>query len=165
MTNASNTIIKDKILDLKSRIKNQAISLRKEIEQKNKRYLEIFHKNSNESNNPGLVVTGIFSLIMVIQALQKGYTQAQLKEVLRADEILKNKETLVEIIYTQVNERLKIIELAEKNDLQNFLKENDVYSIFENGKLEKFLELDEDNLKTKKRENKKDNNMEESNAR
>lgn len=165
MTNANKTLIKDKILDLREKIKHQSANLQKEIEQKNRRYLEIFHNDSKEANNPGLVVTSIFSLIMVSQALQKGYTLAQLKEVLRTDEILKNKENLVEKIYIQVNERLKIIELAETNDLKDFLKENDVYSIFENGKLEKFLELGKDDLKSKQNESKKDNNMEESHAR
>lgn len=165
MTNANKTLIKDKILDLREKIKHQSANLQKEIEQKNRRYLEIFHNDSKEANNPGLVVTSIFSLIMVSQAFQKGYTLAQLKEVLRTDEILKNKENLVEKIYTQVNERLKIIELAETNDLKDFLKENDVYSIFENGKLEKFLELGKDDLKSKQNESKKDNTMEESHAR
>ena len=49
---------------------------------------------------------------------------------------LKNKENLVEKIYNQVDERLKIIEKAETNDLKKFLKENDVYAIFENGKFD-----------------------------
>ena len=165
MIDANKTMVRDKILDLKEKIAEQAADLKKEIELKNRRYLEIFNSDSKEVNNPGLVVTSVFSLLMVAQALQKGYTFAQLKEVLRADEILKNKENLVEKIYTQVEERLKIIELAETNDLKDFLKENDVYSIFENGKLEKFLELGKDNLKSKNHEKKKENTMEESHER
>lgn len=165
MIDANKTMVRDKILDLKEKIAEQAADLKKEIELKNRRYLEIFNSDSKEVNNPGLVVTSVFSLLMVAQALQKGYTFAQLKEVLGADEILKNKENLVEKIYTQVEERLKIIELAETNDLKDFLKENDVYSIFENGKLEKFLELGKDNLKSKNHEKKKENTMEESHER
>ena len=165
MIDANKTMVRDKILDLKEKIAEQAADLKKEIELKNRRYLEIFNSDSKEVNNPGLVVTSVFSLLMVAQALQKGYTFAQLKDVLRADEILKNKENLVEKIYTQVEERLKIIELAETNDLKDFLKENDVYSIFENGKLEKFLELGKDNLKSKNHEKKKENTMEESHER
>lgn len=165
MIDANKTMVRDKILDLKEKIAEQAADLKKEIELKNRRYLEIFNSDSKEVNNPGLVVTSVFSLLMVAQALQKGYTFAQLKEVLGADEILKNKENLVEKIYTQVEERLKIIELAETNDLKDFLKENDVYSIFENGKLEKFLELGKDDLKSKNHEKKKENIMEESHAR
>lgn len=165
MIDANKTMVRDKILDLKEKIAEQAADLKKEIELKNRRYLEIFNSDSKEVNNPGLVVTSVFSLLMVAQALQKGYTFAQLKEVLGADEILKNKENLVEKIYTQVEERLKIIELAETNDLKDFLKENDVYSIFENGKLEKFLELGKDDLKSKNYEKKKENIMEESHAR
>ena len=165
MIDANKTMVRDKILDLKEKIAEQAADLKKEIELKNRRYLEIFNSDSKEVNNPGLVVTSVFSLLMVAQALQKGYTFAQLKEVLGADEILKNKENLVEKIYTQVEERLKIIELAETNDLKDFLKENDVYSIFENGKLEKFLELDKDYLKSKNHEKKKENTMEESHER
>jgi hypothetical protein len=165
MTNANKTIVRDKILDLKEKISKQSADLKKEIELKNRRYLEIFNSDAKEVNNPGLVVTSVFSLLMVAQALQKGYTFAQLKEVLSADEILKNKENLVEKIYTQVEERLKIIELAETNDLKDFLKENDVYSIFENGKLEKFLELGKDDLKSKNHEKKKENIMEESHER
>lgn len=165
MIDANKTIVRDKILDLKEKIAKQSADLKKEIELKNRRYLEIFNSDSKEVNNPGLVVTSVFSLLMVAQALQKGYTFAQLKEVLGTDEILKNKENLVEKIYTQVEERLKIIELAETNDLKDFLKENDVYSIFENGKLEKFLELGKDDLKSKSHENKKENIMEESHAR
>jgi hypothetical protein len=165
MIDANKTMVRDKILDLKEKIAEQAADLKKEIELKNRRYLEIFNSDSKEVNNPGLVVTSVFSLLMVAQALQKGYTFAQLKEVLGADEILKNKENLVEKIYTQVEERLKIIELAETNDLKDFLKENDVYSIFENGKLEKFLELGKDNLKSKNHEKKKENTMEEFHAR
>ena len=165
MIDANKTMVRDKILDLKEKIAEQAADLKKEIELKNRRYLEIFNSDSKEVNNPGLVVTSVFSLLMVAQALQKGYTFAQLKEVLGADEILKNKENLVEKIYTQVEERLKIIELAETNDLKDFLKENDVYSIFENGKLEKFLELGKDDLKSKNHEKKKENTMEESHER
>lgn len=162
MTNANKTMVMDKILDLKEKIAKQSADLKKEIELKNKRYLEIFNSDSKESNNPGIVITSIFSLMMVAQAIQKGYTFAQLKEVIKNDEILKNKENLVEKISTQVEERLKIIELAETNDLKDFLKENDVYSIFENGKFEKFLELGKDDLKSKNHEKKKENIMEES---
>ena len=71
-------------------------------------------------------------------------------------------------MYEQVKERLDIVEKAEGNNLKDFLKENDVFSIFEKGKLEEFLNnkesknMDESN---NSKESNSNNNIEKKNQR
>ena len=76
------------------------------------------------------------------------------------DTVILKKSDLIENLYKQVNERVEIIAKAEKHDLQDFLKENDIYSIFEDGKLEKFLEKNESSLNLKEKSKIKINSME-----
>ena len=165
MTKANKTIIKDKILDLREKIQKQSRDLHKQIEQKTKRFENLLD-NSQESN-PAIVLTGVLGLIMTVDAIRKGHTLNQLKESLEAQNLLQNKDNLVDKLYHQVNERLDIIEKAENKDLKEFLKDNDVYSVFEQGKLEKFLDSDKskDNSLSKQNESKKDNTVEESYGR
>ena len=112
-------------------------------------------------------MVGVLGIMMTLEAIRKGHTLNQLKESLKTQNLLENKDELVEKLYTQVNERISIIEKAENHDLKEFLKENDVYSVFEEGKLEKFLDNDKskDNTSIKQNETKKDNTMEVSNGR
>ncbi len=165
MTKANKTIIKDKILDLREKIQQQSRDLHKEIEQKNKRYESLLGKSLEP--NSGTVMTGVFSLIFILEAIRKGNTLIQLQESLKAQDLLKDKDNLVNKLYHQVNERLDIIEKAENKDLKEFLKDNDVYSVFEDGKLEKFLDNDksEEKLSSKENYKKKDNDMEVSHDR
>ena len=165
MTKANKTIIKDKILDLREKIQKQSRDLHKQIEQKTKRFENLLD-NSQESN-PAIVLTGVLGLIMTVDAIRKGHTLNQLKESLQAQNLLQNKDNLVDKLYHQVNERLDIIEKAENKDLKEFLKDNVVYSVFEHGKLEKFLDNDksEDNLSSKENDKKKDIDMEVSHDR
>lgn len=112
-------------------------------------------------------MTGVYSLIFILDAIRKGNTLIQLQESLQAQDLLKNKGNLVETLYQQVNDRLDIIEKAENKDLKEFLKDNDVYSVFEHGKLEKFLDNDksEEKFSSKENDKKKDINMEVSHDR
>lgn len=165
MTKANKIIIKDKILDLREKIQKQSRDLHKQIEQKTKRFENLLD-NSQESN-PAIVLTGVLGLIMTVDAIRKGHTLNQLKESLQAQNLLQNKDNLVDKLYHQVNERLDIIEKAENKDLKEFLKDNDVYSVFEQGKLENFLDNDKskNNSLLKQNESKKDNTVEESYGR
>ena len=149
MTNASKTIIKDKLLDLKERTKKQTIELQEEIGKKKKRFEALFQDLDMNTSNPILALSGALAFAHIFGAILKGRSLIQVVESLRAAKLLQEKDISVEKLYNQVSERISIIETAEKNDLENFLKTNDVYSIFENGKLEKFLE-DNDSSKKEK---------------
>ncbi len=150
--------IKDRILDLREKIEKQKNTLQKEIELKNKRMQEIL--NFKSSTNEILAINGFLAFVMTIDAVIKGYTINQFRESLKAEKILDEKGDLIENLYKQVNERVEIIAKAEKHDLQDFLKENDIYSIFEDGKLEKFLEKNESSLNSKEKSKIKINSME-----
>ena len=165
MIKANKTIIKDKILDLREKIQQQSKDLHKQIEQKNKRYENLLDKS--QEPNSAAVMTRVYSLIFILDAIRKGNTLIQLQESLQAQDLLKNKGNLVETLYQQVNDRLDIIEKAENKDLKEFLKDNDVYSVFEHGKLEKFLDNDksEEKFSSKENDKKKDINMEVSHDR
>ena len=158
MTNASKTIIKDKLLDLKERTKKQTIELQEEIGKKKKRFEALFQDLDMNTSNPILALSGALAFAHIFGAILKGRSLIQVVESLRAVKLLREKDIFVEKLYNQVSERISIIETAEKNDLENFLKTNDVYSIFENGKLEKFLE---DNDSSKKEKTKTQINSEE----
>lgn len=158
MTNASKTIIKDKLLDLKERTKKQTIELQEEIGKKKKRFEALFQDLDMNTSNPILALSGVLAFAHIFGAILKGHSLIQVTESLRAAKLLQEKDISVEKLYNQVSERISIIETAEKNDLENFLKTNDVYSIFENGKLEKFLE---DNDSSKKEKTKTQINSEE----
>ncbi|MBF7071356.1 hypothetical protein [Aliarcobacter butzleri] len=158
MIKAKQIQIKDRILDLREKIEKQKNTLQKEIELKNKRMQEIL--NFKSSTNEILAINGFLAFVMTIDAVIKGYTINQFRESLKAEKILDEKGDLIENLYKQVNERVEIIAKAEKHDLQDFLKENDVYSIFEDGKLEKFLEKNESSLNLKEKSKIKINSME-----
>lgn len=163
MTKANKTQIKDKILDLREKIQKQSKELHHQIEQKNKRFENLLDNSEDSTQSRTfLSMVGVLSILMTLEAIRKGHTLNQLKETLKTQNLLENKGELVEKLYNQVNERISIIEKAENNDLKEFLKENDVYSLFEEGKLEKFLDNDKskDNTLVKQYENKKDNTME-----
>jgi hypothetical protein len=116
--------------------------------------------NFKSSTNEILAINGFLAFVMTIDAVIKGYTINQFRESLKAEKILDEKGDLIENLYKQVNERVEIIAKAEKHDLQDFLKENDIYSIFEDGKLEKFLEKNESSLNSKEKSKIKINSME-----
>ena len=158
MIKAKQIQIKDRILDLREKIEKQKNTLQKEIEQKNKRMQEIL--NFKSSTNEILAITGFLAFVMTVNSVIKGYTINQFKESLKGEKILNEKGDLIENLYKQVNERVEIIAKAEKHDLQDFLKENDIYSIFEDGKLEKFLEKNESSLNSKEKSKIKINSME-----
>ena len=162
MTKANKTQIKDKILDLREKIQKQSKELHHQIEQKNKRFENLLDNSEDSTQSRTfLSMVGVLSILMTLEAIRKGHTLNQLKETLKTQNLLENKGELVEKLYNQVNERISIIEKAENHDLKEFLKENDVYSVFEEGKLEKFLDNDKskDNTLVKQYENKKDNTM------
>lgn len=158
MIKAKQIQIKDRILDLREKIEKQKNTLQKEIELKNKRMQEIL--NFKDSTNEILAINGFLAFVMTVDAVIKGYAINQFKESLKGEKILNEKSDLIENLYKQVNERVEIIAKAEKHDLQDFLKENDVYSIFEDGKLEKFLEKNESSLNSKEKSKIKINSME-----
>ena len=166
MTKANKTQIKDKIFDLRERIQKQNKNLQKQIKQKTKRFENLLD-NSQDSSQSRLYIgmTGFLGIMMTFEAIRKGHTLNQLKESLKTQDLLQNKDNLVDKLYHQISERMEIIEKAETHDLKEFLKENDVYSIFENGKLEQFLDKDNSLSKSKQHEVKKDNTMEETHAR
>ena len=168
MTKANKTQIKDKILDSREKIQKQSKELHHQIEQKNKRFENLLDNSEDSTQSRTfLSMVGVLSILMTLEAIRKGHTLNQLKETLKTQNLLENKGELVEKLYNQVNERISIIEKAENHDLKEFLKENDVYSVFEEGKLEKFLDNDKskDNTLVKQYENKKDNTMEVSHER
>ena len=168
MIKANKTEIKDKILDLREKIQKQSKELHHQIEQKNKRFENLLDNSEDSTQSRTfLSMVGVLSILMTLEAIRKGHTLNQLKETLKTQNLLENKGELVEKLYNQVNERISIIEKAENHDLKEFLKENDVYSVFEEGKLEKFLDNDKskDNTLVKQYENKKDNTMEVSHER
>lgn len=158
MTNSSKTIIKDRLHDLRERTKKQTIELHKEIDKKKKRLNSLFQDFEINNSNPALVFSGSLAFAHIFVLILKARSFIQVAEALRAEKLLQEKDSSVEKLYNQVCERISIIETAEKNDLENFLKTNDVYSIFENGKLEKFLE---DNDSSKKEKTKTQINSEE----
>ena len=166
MKKANKTIIKDKILDLRERIQKQSKDLQKQIKQKTKRFENLLD-NSQDSTQSRLYIgmTGFLGIMMTFEAIRKGHTLNQLKESLKTQDLLQNKDNLVDKFFHQISERMEIIDKAETHDLKDFLKENDVYSIFENGKLEQFLDKDNSLSKLKQHEVKKDNTMEETHAR
>lgn len=165
MTKANKTIIKDKVLDLREKIQKQKKELHHQIEQKTKKFEKLL--DMEQESNPAIVMTGVLALLATLDAIRKGHTLNQLKESLQTQNLLHNKDNLVDKLYHQVNERLDIIEKAENKDLKEFLKDNDVYSVFEHGKLEKFLDNDKskDNSLSKQNKSKKDNTMEVSHGR
>ena len=158
MIKAKQIQIKDRILDLREKIEKQKNTLQKEIELKNKRMQEIL--NFKSSTNEILAINGFLAFVMTIDAVIKGYTINQFRESLKVEKILDEKGDSIENLHKQVNERVEIIAKAEKHDLQDFLKENDIYSIFEDGKLEKFLEKNESSLNSKEKSKIKINSME-----
>lgn len=158
MIKAKQIQIKDRILDLREKIEKQKNTLQKEIELKNKRMQEIL--NFKSSTNEILAINGFLAFVMTIDAVIKGYTINQFRESLKVEKILDEKGDSIENLYKQVNERVEIIAKAEKHDLQDFLKENDIFSIFEDGKLEKFLEKNESSLNLKEKSKIKINSME-----
>lgn len=163
MKKANKTIIKDKVLDLREKIQRQSRELHHQIEQKTKRFEKLL--DMEQESNPAIVMTGVFALLTTLDAVRKGHTLSKLKESLQTQNLLHNKDNLVDKLYHQVNERISIIEKAENHDLKDFLKENDVYSIFEKGKLETFLDSSKDKSLSKQNENKKDNTKEASHGR
>lgn len=163
MTNSSKTVIKDKLLDLKEKTKKQTIELHEEIDKKKKRLKSLFQDLEINNSNPALVLSGALVFAHIFGAILKARSFIQLAESLRAEKLLQEKDSSVEKLYNQVSERISIIETAEKNDLQNFLETNDVFSIFENGKLEKFLE--DDNYSKKEKTKIQTNSMEMTNER
>ncbi len=168
MTKANKIQINDKIIDLRAKIQKQSKELHHQIEQKNKRFENLLDNSEDSTQSRTLLsMVGVLSIMMTLEAIRKGHTLNQLKESLKTQNLLENKDELVEKLYTQVNERISIIEKAENHDLKEFLKENDVYSVFEEGKLEKFLDNDKskDNTSLKQNETKKDNTMEVSHGR
>lgn len=153
MTNASKIDIKNRLKDLKETTFKQAYQFQKELDSKKKRFHDIFEKsNSNDKSdtNPVSAMSGLLAFLKVVEMVRKGKALHQLKESFQANEELRKKEQLVEKLYAQVVERLDIIEKAETNDLQDFIKDNDVYAVFEKDKLEEYMN---DNEKSDSKEN------------
>jgi hypothetical protein len=153
MTNASKIDIKNRLKDLKETTFKQAYQFQKELDSKKKRFHDVFEKsNSNEKSdtNPVSAMAGLLAFLKIIEIYKKSKALQQLKESFQANEELRKKEQLVEKLYTQVVERLDIIEKAETNDLQDFIKDNDIYAVFEKDKLEEYMN---DNEKSDSKEN------------
>lgn len=153
MTNASKIDIKNRLKDLKETTFKQAYQFQKELDSKKKRFHDIFEKsNSNDKSdtNPVSAMAGLLAFLKVVELVRKGKALHELKESFKANEELRKKEELVEKLYAQVVERLDIIEKAETNDLQDFIKDNDVYAVFEKDKLEEYMN---DNEKSDSKEN------------
>ena len=153
MTNASKIDIKNRLKDLKETTFKQAYQFQKELDSKKKRFHDVFEKsNSNDKSdtNPVSAMSGLLAFLKIFEMVKKGKALQQLKESFQANEELRKKEQLVEKLYTQVVERLDIIEKAETNDLQDFIKDNDIYAVFEKDKLEEYMN---DNEKSDSKEN------------
>lgn len=153
MTKANRTMIKDRILDLKTKIDKQKKELQFQIEQKTRRFENLLDNDLNkESKNIGMVSTGALALLMILDVIRKGHTVTKLQESLYAEKLLANKANVVEKLYNQVIERLNIISTAESKDLTAFLKDNDVYSVFEKDTFEKFLDKEKNIDKVKEKD-------------
>lgn len=145
MINSQKTVIIDKIMDLKDKTKKQSIELQEEIIKKKKRLESLFENLDLKTNNPAFVLSGVFALSHILGVLLKSHAINRLNESFKTEKSLQEKNDTLNILDYQISERLKIIEKAETHDLQDFLKENDVYSIFENDKLEKWLDKNDEN--------------------
>ncbi|MCT7566049.1 hypothetical protein N5T96_06815 [Aliarcobacter butzleri] len=164
-TNAKRNEIRDRILDLKERTKRNKIDFQNELNSKKKSYERVFSESNNMEKSPIIGMSGFLFFILLIESMRKAWAIENLRKSLKANEKLKEQSRLVDDICTQVNNRLEIIAKAEKNDLHDFLKDNDVYSIFEDGKLEKFLSKEEKEKDKNKVKEKNQDKMENINER
>ena len=153
MTNATRIEILNRLKDMRETTQTQKSDLQKEIQNKNQK-LEDIKSNSKEKHGLFSDMLGLSALIQIVEKVRKKRTLKDLQKALESNFELNKKERLVNNLYEQVKERLDIIDKAKTNDLQDFLKENDVYSIFEKGKFEEF---------TNNKENKESNTNETSN--
>lgn len=153
MTNASRIEILNRLKDMRETTQIQKGELQKEIQNKNQKLVDI---KSNSKDKHGLFsdMLGLSALIQIVERVRRKRILKDIQKAIESNFELNKKEHLVNNLYEQVKERLDIIHKAKTNDLEDFLKENDVYSIFEKGKFEEF---------TNNKENKESNTNETSN--
>lgn len=153
MTNASRIEILNRLKDMRETTQIQKGELQKEIQNKNQK-LEDIKSNSKDKHGLFSDMLGLSALIQIVERVRRKRILKDIQKAIESNFELNKKEHLVNNLYEQVKERLDIIDKAKTNELHDFLKENDVYSIFEKGKFEEF---------TNNKENKESNTNETSN--
>lgn len=157
MTNNQKLEIKNRMQEMMERTRKQKLELQKEIEEKSQKFQDAKDesvKNQNNNSNIFSQLAGLELLIKILDEIRKEERLRSLKEALEKAFELNQKEALTYSMNKQIEERLEIISKAETNGLKDFLKENDVYSVFEKGKLEDYIE----NKNSSNNENLNDNN-------
>ncbi len=144
MTNATRIEILNRLKDMRETTQTQKSDLQKEIQKKNQK-LEDIKSNSKDKHGLFSDMLGLSALIQIVERVRRKRTLKDLQKALESNFELNKKERLVNNLYEQVKERLDIIDKAKTNELHDFLKENDVYSIFEKGKFEEFTNNKESN--------------------
>lgn len=152
MTQSKRINIKDKVLELREKALKQRQDYEQVIELKKRRYQNIL--NSNEMlSNPILAINGATAMFAVLQVLEKATSKENLEDILKQEKLFKDNQELTEKFAKELTERLEIIEKAEKHDLEDFINKNDIYAVFEDDKLKKFLEKAEDKNHSKEQNN------------
>jgi len=166
MTTAQKLEIKNRLLEMRDETRRQKNELEKETQKKNQKLEDL--KDISNTNSLYNNVIGLTALTEIIELIRKISTIQNLRKNHEVNSQINAKEQLINNLYEQVKERLDIVEKAEGNNLKDFLKENDVFSIFEKGKLEEFLNnkesknMDESN---NSKESNSNNNIEKKNQR
>lgn len=104
-------------------------------------------------SNPILAINGATAMFAVLQVLEKATSKSNLEDILKEEKLFKDNQELTEKFAKELTERLEIIEKAEKHDLEDFINKNDIYAVFEDDKLKKFLEKAEDKNHSKEQNN------------
>ncbi|TLS71390.1 hypothetical protein FE246_07195 [Aliarcobacter thereius] len=152
MTQSKRINIKDKVLELREKTLKQRQDYEQGSELKKRRYQNIL--NSNEMlSNPILAINGATAMFAVLQVLEKATSKSNLEDILKEEKLFKDNQELAEKFAKELTERLEIIEKAEKHDLEDFINKNDIYAVFEDDKLKKFLEKAEDKNHSKEQNN------------
>ena len=160
MTKAHKLEIKNQLLQMRENTKKQRLKFQQEIENK-KQILSDLQEENSKNHELFSQLFGIASLLEIINKIKKRVARDELRESLNTNNELIKKEFLSDKLNEEIKERLDIIEKAENKDLKEFLEENDVYSIFEKGKLENYF--NKENLSENQKFNEKNNENENKN--
>jgi hypothetical protein len=147
MTKAQRREFENRLRESRDKIQAQRHELQKEIDIKNYRIEDLKRSSQDKCANgvPFSEMLAITAIVDIFKRIREKRERKELKKILETNLELSRKEQLVNNLYEQVKERFDIVDKAESNDLKDFLKENDVYSIFEKGKFEEFVNNKESN--------------------
>lgn len=167
MTKAQRREFENRLRESRDKIQAQRHELQKEIDIKNYRIEDLKRSSQDKCSNDSLFsqMLAITAIVDIFKRIREKRERKELKKILETNLELTRKDQLVNNLYEQVQERFDIVDKAESNDLKDFLKENDVYSIFEKGKFEEFVNNKESNSSsttnesTKSQEKEADNNI------